>query len=210
MISAFRSRPWPAAPIGTALAAIAAGLMLTGSAAAAVPADGASRASGRSLQTLFTSVRVFKSANTAAAVLGRLGSAGTGVSVSCWTTGTDYGDSPVWYQLTAPTAGYVPAFNLAAHFAPATGIPHCPTPTFSERFNSLETNLRIRTAPSTTATIAGYVVAMGGKVVVNCYVTGGPIFGDAIWYRTSSPAAGYVTGRFMNTGSDPAPGVPHC
>jgi hypothetical protein len=155
-------------------------------------------------------VRVFTSATTGAATNGQLGGAGTGVSVSCWTTGAYYSDSSIWYQIAAPMKGYVAAFNLAAHFSPAPGVPHCSWPTFSRDFNSLETNLRIRTAPSTAATIAGYLVSIGTRVSVNCYATGSAIFGDAIWYHAVSPTTGYVTGRFLNTGGDPAPGVPRC
>jgi hypothetical protein len=218
MITALRARRRFAGRAAVPVVAAIATLMLASSAAAAPPARSSGFVSastsgstgGRSLQTLRGRVRVFASATTAAATNGQLGGSGTGVSVSCWTTGSYYGDNSIWYQISAPMTGYVAAFDLAAHFSPAPRIQHCRTPAFSEVFNSLETNLRIRTGPSTTATIAGYLVSIGSRARIDCYVTGSVILDDAIWYRTVSPVNGYVTGRFLNTGGDPAPGVPRC
>jgi transcriptional regulator of nitric oxide reductase len=191
-------------------AAVAATLMLASSAAAAAPASDSVPAGGRSLQTLFGNVKVFASASTEAVASGQLGPRGTAVSVTCWTTGLDYNGNPIWYRISAPVKGYVAEFNIAAHFAPALGVPHCHSPAFSAVFNSLEVNLRIRAAPSTTAKISGYLVSIGSNATLDCYVTGTVILGDAIWYHAVSPAVGYVTGRFLNTGGDPAPGVPRC
>lgn len=192
------------------VAAAAAMLMLASSASAAGPAGGSHPPSGRTLQTLFGHVQVFASASTQAPMSGQLGSGGTGVSVTCWTTGIDYSGDPVWYQISAPRSGYVAAFNMAAHYSPAVGVPHCSAPSFSTVFNSLEVNLRIRTAPTTAAAIAGYLVNVGSNATINCYVTGTLIYGDAIWYHVVSPVVGYVTGRFLNSGGDPAPGIPRC
>ncbi|HVB42145.1 MAG TPA: hypothetical protein VNF47_05485 [Streptosporangiaceae bacterium] len=207
MDGALSSRRVLARRAATAAAAIAAMLLLASSASASVPAR---PAAGRSLQTLFGTVRVFARASSHASIRAKLKDAGTGVSVTCWTTGTDYKGMPIWYQISAPAAGYIPAFNVDAHFSPAAGVPHCLTPAFSAQFYSLEVNLRIRRRPSTGATITGYLVSVGSKVKVDCFVTGNPIFGDAIWYHSRYPAIGYVTGRFLNTGGDPAPGVPRC
>lgn len=195
---------------------------LVSSSAAAAPTTGSgpasshgrttshSPATSRSMQTLLSGVRVFASASTGAATNGVLGSGGTGVSVVCWTSGPTHNGNPIWYQISAPVTGYVAAFNIADHFAPASRVPHCLWPAFSENFRALEANLRIRTAPATTAAIKGHLVSIGSKVVIDCYVTGTLIFRDAIWYHAVSPAVGYVTGRFLNTGGDPAPGVPRC
>jgi hypothetical protein len=209
MIRAISSRRVRAGRGASAVAAVAAALLLTTSASAAVPADTHVRP-GRSLQTLFTMVRVFASPNIHARIASRLTGTGTGVSITCWTSGSDYKGIPIWYQISAPDAGYVPAFNIAAHFAPATGVPHCMIPDFSARYYALEANLRIRTAPSTNARIAGYLVSVGSKVTISCYSDGTPIYGDPVWYHAVSPAVGYVTGRLLNTGGDPAPGVPRC
>jgi hypothetical protein len=202
-------RVGPAGRVGMAAVA-AATLLLASSASAAMPAGEKPRAGGRSMQTLFSMVRVFAAPSTRADVREKLTGIGTGVSVACWTSGPSYKSTPIWYQISAPLYGYVAAFNLAAHFSPAPGVPHCLVPDFSAQFYSLEVNLRIRTAPSITADIAGYLVSVGSKVTVDCYVTGSPIFGDPVWYHALSPATGYVAGRFLNTGGDPAPGVPRC
>ncbi len=179
------------------LAAVAASaLLLTGSASAAVPADGDVHAAGRSMQTLFDMVRVFASPDSHTAVMAKLTGVGTALSVACWTSGSDYKGISIWYQVTAPTGGYVPAFNIAAHFAPAANLPHCLVPSFSTRYYALEANLRIRTAPTVMATISGYLVNVGSKVIVNCYDNGSPIFGDPVWYHATSPATGYVAGRY--------------
>src|SRR5712691_10839019 len=92
-----------------AVAIVAASLSLASSASAATsgatPAIGAIPATGRSMQTLFGMVRVFDTANSHSHVKGKLTGTGTGVSVACWTSGTDYKRISIWYQVTAPVAG---------------------------------------------------------------------------------------------------------
>jgi len=168
------------------------------------------RTDGRSIATLFATVRVFTSASSRGGVRGKLAGPGVRVSVTCWTTGAFHADVPIWYEVSAPVAGYVSAFNLAAHYAPAAGVPHCVAPVFKDTFYALEQNLRIRTAPSTAATITGHLVSIGSRVKVTCYVTGSAVFDDPVWYHAVSPASGFVAGRMLNTGGDPAPGVPRC
>jgi len=198
-----------ARPAVVGAGACAAAISLASSAAAA-PASDRQQAGGPRLQTLFASVRVFTAASDHAAVKGRLQGSGTGVSVLCWTTGMDYKGTPIWYEISAPYSGYVAAFTLAAHFAPAVGVPHCLAPAFREQFNALEPRLRIHTSATTAASVTGYLGGIGSKVRINCYVRGMRVLGDAIWYHAVSPAAGYVTGRLLNTGGDPVHGVPHC
>jgi len=197
-------------PTAVVVAAAAATVVLASSAAAATQASHRHKTTGRSLQTLFSSVRVFTSASDTGAIKGKLAGLGTGVSVLCWTTGAYYKDTTVWYEISAPFPGYVSAFSLNAHYAPAVGMPHCLAPAFREEFNTLEANLKIRTAASTTATIAGYLGGVGSKVRIDCYIKGTPVFDDPVWYHAVSPATGYVTGRLLNTGGDPLPGVPRC
>ena len=216
MIGALSARPKPVRIALAGLSAAGACALLASSAAAAAPARLVTthavrldRPASRSLKTLFATVRVFRSA-THGGVAGKLIRRGTVVSVTCWTTGSYYRDVPIWYAISAPAAGYVSAFNLAAHFAPAIGIPHCLAPAFKEQFDGLEAHLRIRSGPSVTATVAGYLGGVGSKVTVDCYVAGTPIFKDPVWYHAVSPRGGYVSGRMLNTGGDPAPGVPHC
>ncbi len=206
-VSARRSRAFHAV---SAVAAAAAALVLTSSASAATSGVAPARASGRSMPTLFSMIRIYAAPDMHGKIQGKISSAGTTVGVTCWTTGTSYKNISVWYQVTGPIAGYVPAFNLAAHFSPAARVPHCLVPAFKFRYYSLEANLHIRTSPSISASISGLLGKMGSRVVINCFTPGTPVFGDPVWYRTQSPATGYVSGRLLNTGGDPAPGVPRC
>ncbi len=210
MMGAFSAWRRIARPVVVGMGACATAVVLASSAAAAAPAARRHEPSGRSLQTLFASVRVFTAASDHAAVKGKLKGNGTALSVLCWTTGMYYKDTTVWYEVSAPYSGYVSAFSLIAHFAPAVGVPHCLSPAFRQQFNTLEAKLRIRTAPTTTAAVAGYLRGIGSKVKIECYVKGTRVFGDPIWYHAVSPATGYVTGRLLNSGGDPMPGVPHC
>jgi hypothetical protein len=162
------------------------------------------------LQTLFRTVRVFTAATKHAGIKGKIGRRGTTVHVACWTTGMYYGNGPIWYEISAPLPGYVSAFDLTAHDAPASGIAHCHAPAFTEQFNSLVPDLAVHVRASSHATISGYLVSMGTSATVRCYVLGTPSSGDPTWYHVISPANGYVSGHFLNTGGDPAPGVPPC
>ncbi len=175
-----------------------------------MPVSAPARASGHGLHTLFDMIRIYTAPDMHGQVEGKLTGTGTELTIACWTSGTDYKNISVWYQVTAPMAGYVPAFNLAAHYSPAAHVPHCLVPTFKIRYYSLEQNLRIRKSPSIAASISGLLGSIGSQVVVTCYRKGSTVFGDPIWYHTKAPADGYVAGRLLNTGGDPAPSIPHC
>lgn len=70
-------------------------------------------------------------------------------------------------------------------------------------------HVRVFAAPSThSATVQ--VLARGTRVRTTCYTRAQAVHGDRIWYRTNSPAAGYVSGAYLATGRDPARGVPSC
>lgn len=211
MITRFGAWPPIARRATIPAAAITAALMLAGSASAAAQAGTAHRATARSnLQALFSNVPVYGAPRTQAKVAGLLGSAGSMLSITCWTTGSVYNNSPIWYQISAPIPGYVAALNLVAHFAPAVGIAHCPNPLFRRQYSALEPGLRIRATASTGAQITGTLVNIGSQVTIDCYVAGSPIYGDPVWYHAVAPATGYLTGRFLNTGGDPDIGVPPC
>ena len=190
--------------------AVAAAVLLASSAASAAPALHQRHTASRNMRTLFSAVRVFTAATGRATLSGTVRGTGTAVSALCWTSGAYYKDTPIWYEISAPAAGYVSAFSMNAHYAPAVGLPHCPSPVFRASFNALEANLRIRTGPSIGAAITGYLGAVGSRVKIDCYVAGTHVFGDPIWYHAVAPRAGYVSGRLLNTGGDPAPGVPRC
>lgn len=189
---------------------MAAAVLLASSAASAAPVPQHQHPVGRNMRTLFASVRVFAAASRHSALNGTVHGAAKRVSVMCWTSGAYYKDTPIWYEISAPTAGYVSSFSLVAHFAPAVGLPHCLSPAFREGFNTLVARLRIRSAPSTSASITAHLGHLGSRVKLNCYVRGTAVLQDRIWYHVIAPRAGYVSGRLLNTGGDPAPGVPRC
>jgi hypothetical protein len=212
MIGALVSWRRSARPAAVAASAAVAAVVLASSAAAATPARHHHHhpAGVHSLQTLFASVRVFDAATSHGAVRGKVTGHGTRVNILCWTTGAFYKDTPIWYETSSPFSGFVSAFSMMAHYSPAVGVPHCLSPAFREQFNALEANLRIRKAPSITAGVVARLGGVGSKLKINCYVKGTKVFQDPIWYHTLGPKHGYVTGRLLNTGGDPAPGVPRC
>jgi hypothetical protein len=77
-------------------------------------------------------------------------------------------------------------------------------------YQTLVKGLRVRNAPNTSAQAVGVLGVAGSHVAVDCYAVGNPVFGDAAWYHTVAPHAGYVAGFYLNTGRDPATGVPLC
>ncbi len=77
-------------------------------------------------------------------------------------------------------------------------------------YQTLVKGLRVRNAPSTSAQAVDVLGVAGSHVAVDCYTVGNPVFGDAAWYHLVAPHTGYVAGFYLNTGRDPATGVPLC
>ena len=77
-------------------------------------------------------------------------------------------------------------------------------------YETVVRGLRVRSGPSTSAQVVGAIGAAGSRVSVDCYASGDSVFGDHAWYHIVAPATGYVAGFYLNTGTDPAPGVPRC
>jgi hypothetical protein len=71
-------------------------------------------------------------------------------------------------------------------------------------------HLRVRKAPHTAAPVVHVLGAAGTRVSVTCFAVGSSVNGDRIWYHIVAPAAGFVAGFYLNTGRDPAAGVPAC
>jgi hypothetical protein len=196
----------PAAVIAVAAAAPAAGSAGQGRAGAA----DAARHSRNELSTLVGSLRVRAQPSITAAVTGRLGQRGTVVTVDCWSNGTLIAGNPVWYHISRPRQGYVTSYYVDTHFDPMAGLPRCITSTFRRSYRTLVAGLRIRSGPTTRSGILEVLGPLGTRVTVNCFTDGRPVSGDPVWYHLVMPRSGYLTGRDLNTGSDPAPGVPHC
>ena len=186
-------------------------VMLAGPASAAPRSVQAARVaaapSSHVYRTKIASLRVRAAANTSAKVLAVLGAAGTSVTVNCYALGTAIGGDNVWYHITAPHAGYVAGFYLNTGRDPAAGIPACPV---ARAYRTKAKGLRVRAAANTSAKVLAVLGAVGTSVTVNCYALGTAIGGDNVWYHITAPHAGYVGGFYLNTGRDPAAGIPRC
>jgi hypothetical protein len=77
-------------------------------------------------------------------------------------------------------------------------------------YSTLAHGLHVRTRPTTAATVVAVLGPAGTEVVVNCYAFGSPVFRDNVWYHIVKPLSGYVSGFYLNTGRDPAAGIPAC
>jgi hypothetical protein len=102
-------------------------------------------------------------------------------------------------MLASPVAA-APAAN-AALARPAAAVHH---------YRTVVTGLRVRKAPHTRAPVVHVLGAAGTRVSVSCFAVGSPVGGDRIWYHIVAPAVGFVAGFYLNTGRDPAAGVPAC
>jgi hypothetical protein len=77
-------------------------------------------------------------------------------------------------------------------------------------YQTVVTGLRVRKAPGTSASIITVLGAAGSPVAVDCYALGSSVLGDSVWYHLVAPVTGYVAGAYLNTGRDPASGIPQC
>ena len=77
-------------------------------------------------------------------------------------------------------------------------------------YSTLAHGLHVRTRPTTAATVVAVLGPAGTEVVVNCYAFGSSVFRDNVWYHIVKPLSGYVSGFYLNTGRDPAAGIPAC
>ena len=80
----------------------------------------------------------------------------------------------------------------------------------SHVYSTLITGLHVRKAPTTAAPALAILGAAGTKVSVACWARGSSVFGDRIWYLITAPHRGFVAGFYLNTGRDPAAGIPSC
>ncbi len=80
----------------------------------------------------------------------------------------------------------------------------------SHVYSTLITGLHVRKTPSTAAPILAILGPAGTKVTVDCWARGTSVFGDNVWYLITAPHAGFVAGFYLNTGRDPAAGIPSC
>jgi hypothetical protein len=172
------------------------------------------------LRTLVSRIRVRSEPATTAKVTGTIKRSGTRVTISCYSRGDRVAGNPVWYQLARPVKGFVTSYYIDSHYDPVSGVTRCAAvrhrqarvakPTFRRMYRTLVKGVHIRYWPTTTATRLATLGRVGSTVTVNCYARGQKISGDVIWYHVTRPLAGFVAGLNLNTGEDPAYGIPAC
>jgi len=77
-------------------------------------------------------------------------------------------------------------------------------------YRTLVSGLAVRESATVTSMKRAVLGTAGTPVTVLCYAIGQSVGGDNIWYRITAPHAGVVVGFYLDTGSDPALGVPRC
>jgi hypothetical protein len=110
----------------------------------------------------------------------------------------------------APLAAALTTVMLAGPVAAAPQPAAVEFQAASHVYSTLITGLHVRKAPTTTAPVLAVLGPAGTKVSVDCWVRGRPVFGDSVWYLIMAPHAGFVAGFYLNTGRDPAAGIPSC
>jgi hypothetical protein len=75
---------------------------------------------------------------------------------------------------------------------------------------TLANGLHVRKRPTTAAPAVAVLGPAGSRVDVNCFAFGSSVFGDSVWYHIVHPFSGFVAGFYLDTGRDPAPGIPAC
>jgi hypothetical protein len=111
--------------------------------------------------------------------------------------------------LAAAVTAVMPA-SPAAATTQSAGVAVIHQAPAAHTYRTLVTGLRIRKAPRTSAPVVDVLGAAGSRVTADCYAYGSSVFGDPVWYHTVAPRAGVVAGYYLDTGRDPAPGIPHC
>jgi hypothetical protein len=77
-------------------------------------------------------------------------------------------------------------------------------------YGTLAHGLHVRTRPTTAAPVVAVLGPRCSEVTVNCFAVGTSVFGDSVWYHIVKPLSGFVAGFYLDTGSDPAPGIGRC
>lgn len=143
-------------------------------------------------------------------MVAKLGKRGTRVTITCWAKGTSIVGNPVWYHLSGPRRGYVTSYYINTRTAPYPGLARCRRAPARHRYHSRTEGVRVRTGPSSKFRVVGKLGRAGSTVTVTCWTSGEAIWGDHAWYHLSGPRRGYTAGYHLDTGRDPARGVPHC
>jgi hypothetical protein len=169
-------------------------------------------AAGRAitLTTLEGNIGVRSEPAMTARVVGHISLSGTAVTVDCYVYGGQLAGNPVWYRVSRPVSGYLSSYYMDSHYDPVSGVRHCQAPQFRRTYHALVAGVHIRYWPAAFAQRITTLGRVGTRVTVNCYTYGQDIQGDRVWYHVVRPRAGYIAGLHLNTGRDPAHGVPRC
>ncbi len=162
------------------------------------------------LRTLVRGVNVRTAPRLSARVIGHLGRNGSKVVVNCFISGSQVAGNPVWYHIVLPKRGYVTSYYMASHYDPVAGLGVCRTPAFRRTYRTVVPDLHFRALPTAFSRRLATLRRMGTAVTVTCWMYGQSINRDPVWYRTVAPIRGFVTGQHLDTGQDPANGVPRC
>jgi hypothetical protein len=111
--------------------------------------------------------------------------------------------------MTAAPASAAPA-SAATILSTAAQATAAQAPARTFVYQTLVDGLAVRAATSATSMKRAVLGAAGTKVRVRCYAVGQSVNGDNVWYRITAPSTGVVVGFYLNTGSDPALGIPRC
>jgi hypothetical protein len=162
------------------------------------------------LRTLAARVHVRTGPKFSFRVRATIRTRGTALTVSCYVYGSRIAGNTVWYRLSRPVTGYVTSYYMDSHYDPVRGVSRCKTAQFSRNYRIVVRGVHIRFWPSAFAARLATLGRVGSEVAVNCYSYGESIRGDRIWYHITRPVSGFVSGTHLNTGRDPAPGIPAC
>ena len=105
------------------------------------------------------------------------------------------------------TTGVASAASAATHAHSHSSSTNIPAP---KAFSTNVADVTVYSQPRTTSSSVGGLGAAGSQVTVDCYVVGQRVRGDRIWYHATAPTVGYVAGKYLHTGHDPARGVWRC
>jgi hypothetical protein len=176
------------------------------------------------LSTLVSGIAVHSRPTMSSGVTGMISRRGTRVTIDCYVTGSRIAGNPVWYHLSDPVAGFLTSYFADSHYDPVAGLRRCPKAKprarkhrrghadtqFSRTYRTLVTGVHIRYWPTALAARLDTLGRVGSQVTVNCYVLGELIGKDDVWYHVTSPVTGFISGSHLNTGRDPAYGIPAC
>jgi hypothetical protein len=205
----FRERGrWRIAAVPVAVLGLTLGVTISASAATTARK---SPHSGVALKTLVEHVNIRTRPNVHAKITGHITGVGARVVVNCYARGSSVAGNRVWYHLERPREGYITSYYTNSHIDPVHGLLLCGArPGFSRPYHTLVRGVHIRDLPTTTAPIVLTLGAVGTTVIVDCFTYGQSVSGDKVWYHTVAPKLAYTSGQNLNTGQDPASGVPRC